>query len=232
MNKPNPTYFTKEHADRYDERNSKLFPIANGIHFLLRLILMNLPARARVLSVGAGTGAEILALARVFPDWTFVAVEPSDAMLEVCRARFKEAGILERCELVCGFVQDVPESEKFDAVLSILVAHFVKCEERLDFYGNMVKRLLPDGYFVSAEISFDLDSKEFPSMLEHWNAVQTLMGATPESLAILPQALRDTLAVLPPAEVEALMRTSGVPMPVRFFQSLMISAWYGRALEL
>lgn len=43
----------------------------------------------------------------------------------------------------------------------------------------------PEGILVNTEISFDLDSKEFPSMLQNWKAVQQLMGATPESLANL-----------------------------------------------
>jgi tRNA (cmo5U34)-methyltransferase len=89
----------------------------------------------------------------------------------------------------------------------------------------MHARLKRGGYLVNAEISFDLDSQEFAPMLVTWERVQSLMGATPESLRSLPNTLRNVLTVLPPAEVEAILRAAGFP-PVRFFQAAMIMGWY------
>src|SRR5690606_2705147 len=129
-----------------DERNSKLFKISEGLHFLITLALKDLPIDAKVLCVGAGTGAEILSLAKVYPHWKFVALEPSLSMLEVCRERLQEAGVADRCEFVHGYVQDLDSTLKFDAVLSILVAHFVKLDERLDFFKNMASLIKKNGY--------------------------------------------------------------------------------------
>lgn len=221
-------FFTPEASRTYDEKNSRLAPIADNMHFLIRLILRDLPSRSRILCVGVGTGAEILSLATEYPEWSFVGVDPSAAMLEVCRKRLEGAGVMDRCELIHGYVQDAPPGENFDAVLSVLVAHFVQRGERPDFYRNIQQRLKTGGYFVSAEISFDLNSPEFPSMLKNWERVQQLMGATPDSLKSLPNALRDVLCVLPPSETESLIRASGISLPVRFFQALMITGWYGR----
>ncbi len=222
-----PGFFTPEHAQQYDERNRKLAPISENLHFLLRLVLERLPARARILSVGAGTGAEILTLARAFAGWTFVAVEPSRPMLEVCRERLQSAGVLDRCELVHGFAQDLPADPSFDAACAILVAHFVGRDERAGFYRAMADRLRDGGTLVSAEISFDLNSATFAPMLENWGSVQSLMGASTESVAALPKVLREVLTVLAPEETEALLRQSGIALPVRFFQAFLISAWYG-----
>ncbi len=141
-----------EAARAYDERNSALSPIAKNMHFLIGLILKNAPVRARVLCVGVGTGAEILSLSTSFPEWTFVGVDPSVGMLDVCRERLWEAGVLNRCELIHGYVEDVPPGPAFDAVLSILVAHFVKREDRLHFYQQMWRRLCVNGVLVSTEI--------------------------------------------------------------------------------
>lgn len=228
MNIPSTEFFNKEAAQRYDERNSKLSDISNCMHFLITLILRDLPVHSRILCVGAGTGAEILALARNFPEWSFVALEPSLPMLDVCRERMKEAGIADRCEFVHGYVQDFPLQSDFDAALSILVAHFIKREERLNYFGQITERLKSGGYLVNAEISFDLGSAEFPSILKSWEAVQAQMGGTKESLAMLPKQLKELLTVLPPSETESLIRKSGINMPVRFFQALLISGWYGK----
>lgn len=221
-------FFNTNASRSYDEKNLALTPIAENMHFLVRLILKDLPEASRVLCVGVGTGAEILSLAKEYPGYAFVGVDPSEAMLEVCRERMEKAGILDRCELIHGYVEDVPADEPFDAVLSILVGHFVKREDRLSFYQGMHRRLKDGGYFIDTEISFDLDSDEFPSMFAQWSKVQVLMGATPESLATLPKALTDVLTVLPPSEVEDVMRTSGFRLPVRFFQSFMIAGWYAK----
>jgi len=94
-----PDFFSEEQARRYDERNRKLAPITEALHFATSLVLEDLPARARILSVGAGTGAELVSLAKSFPQWSFVAVEPSRSMLEVCRERVQRAGLSDRCEL-------------------------------------------------------------------------------------------------------------------------------------
>jgi tRNA (cmo5U34)-methyltransferase len=221
-------FFTKEASEMYDEKNSKLAAIADNMHFLIRLILQDLPMRARILCVGVGTGAEILSLSKAYPEWTFLGLDPSAEMLEVCKSRLQAAGILNRCELVHGYIQDLPVGENFDAALSVLVGHFIKREERLSFYQNMSNRVRNGGYVVNTEISFDLDSKEFPSMLKSWEKVQALMGATPESIASLPMQLRGMLTVLPPAEVTDLIQQGGIKLPVRFFQALMISGWYGK----
>jgi tRNA (cmo5U34)-methyltransferase len=227
--KTNPTvidHFT-EAASVYDERNRQLTPIVDNLHFLIRLILKDAPVRARVLCVGVGTGAEILSLSNAFPEWTFVGVDPSIGMLDVCRERLKQAGVLSRCELIHGYVHDVPQGENFDVALSIFVAHFVKREDRLNFYQAMCARLRTNGILINAEISFDLNSQEFPRMLKNWETVQSLMGATPESLANLAVQLREMLTVISPMETESILKQSDIHVPVRFFQAFMISGWYG-----
>jgi len=228
MNKPPVDFFTKEAAQLYDQKNSKLQRIADCMHFLIGLALKDLPARSKILCVGVGTGAEILSLAQTFPEWTFVGLDPSAGMLDMCRERIGEAGLAERCEFVHGYVEDLPAELVFDATLSVLVAHFVPREQRAGFFSHMTRHLRPGGYLVNAEISFDLDSAEFPTMLTGWQEVQKLMGATPESLAMLPKQLKEVLTVLPPAETEALLRDSGIACPVRFFQALLIHGWYGK----
>lgn len=223
-------HFSGSAARAYDERNSRLAPIAHCMHFLIELALKSLPENSRLLCVGVGTGAEVLALAKAFPAWTFVGVDPSRSMLDVCAERLAEAGLANRCQLLHGYVQDLPEGESFDAVLSVLVAHFVKREDKLHFFQNMVSRLKIGGCLVNTDISFDLQSAEFPSMFESWKNVQILMGATPESLADLPRLMLEKLGILAPHETEAILRHSGIAMPVRFFQAFMICGWYGYKL--
>jgi tRNA (cmo5U34)-methyltransferase len=218
-------FFNQEMAEAYDRRNAGLRPISDTLHFLMRLALADLPAQARVLCVGVGTGAEILALAEARPGWTFVGVDPSAEMLAVARHRLQQAGVMARCDLIHGYVEDVAHAG-FDAVVSLLVAHFIKRPERPAFYAAIHDRLRPGGRFLSAEISADLDAPEFPAMLEDWKQVQTLMGATEDSLVRLPTMMREVLGVVPPADTEALWREAGFARPIPFFQAFMIRGWH------
>ncbi|MCE3289844.1 MAG: SAM-dependent methyltransferase [Caulobacter sp.] len=220
-----PHFFNQDVANAYDRRNSALAPISDNLHFLVRLVLAELPVDAHVLCVGVGTGAEILSLAKAFPGWTFVGIDPSEEMLAVGRRRLEQAGVQHRCELLQGYAEDAPH-HGFDAVVSLLVAHFIKPEGRPAFYAAIHDQLKPGGRFVSAEISSDLDAPEFPEMLQDWKRVQTLMGATPESLAKLGGMMRDALGVLSPAETEALWKAAGFAKPIPFFQAFMIRGWH------
>jgi tRNA (cmo5U34)-methyltransferase len=220
-------FFNKTASSSYDEANKILLPISENMHFLIRLILKDLPEDARILCVGVGTGAEIFSLAEVHPQWSFVGVDPSPDMLEVCRQRLTETGIADRCQLIEGYVQDVEEGEQFDAVLSILVGHFVQKEERQAFYQHMCARLKKGGCLVDTEISCDFDAKDFPQAMRNWGDVQILRGASEESIQKLPEQLQNTLAVLPPTEIERMLTVCGIEVPVHFFQAFMIHGWYG-----
>lgn len=228
MSQSPPDFFTQELALAYDERNRRLSPISDNMHFLIRLVLQELPVHSRVLCVGVGTGAEIFSLAHAFPEWKFVGVDPSASMLAVCAERLKKAGLWDRCELVHGYIHDVTAVESFDGVLGVLVGHFVRHEDRLGFYQNMTARLKKGGVFINTEISYDLNSDKFPSMLKNWEQIQARMGATPESLANLPKQLREFLTILSNDEVEELMSQCALEIPIKFFQAFMISGWHAR----
>ncbi|MEW4448924.1 class I SAM-dependent methyltransferase [Qipengyuania sp. JC766] len=219
-------FFDADMAAAYDRRNSGLQPISDGLHFLMRLVLTELPQDARILCVGVGTGADIFALAEAFPGWTFTGVDPSPDMLAIAAHRLADAGLADRCTLVAGHVEDLTETG-FDAAVSLLVAHFVQEDARPAFYRAIHDRLRPGGRFVSAEISADLDGAGFPAMLADWRQVQVMMGANEASLAALPDMLRDVLCVLPEDRTAQLWQDAGLSRPVPFFQSFMIRAWHG-----
>ena len=82
-------------AASYDTQWEKTAPILNCLHLLLESMFAELPGDARILCVGVGTGAELARLAQANPRWRFTAVEPSGAMLDICRKAYaKDVGVL------------------------------------------------------------------------------------------------------------------------------------------
>lgn len=114
-----------QQASSYDKQWAKTAPIRDGLHFLLEFIFTELPAEARILCVGAGTGVEIAYLARKFPQWRFTAVEPSGAMLDVCRQRANTEGFTVRCYFHEGYLDSLPIQEMHDAATCFLVSQFI-----------------------------------------------------------------------------------------------------------
>lgn len=221
--------FNKKAAESYDERFQKIRPIRDNLNFLIRLVLEDLPADARILCVGAGTGIEIVELATAYPQWRFTGLDPSGPMLDVCRGKLSKHGLVDRCKLVHGYVSDLPPGGAFDAVLCLLVTQFVtNSAERQQMFNDMAGQLKSGGYLINAEISDNMSSAAFLDIFEKWKAMHRYAGATAVEAENIGKALNEHVAVEPPAAIERYLRRSGFSQPVEFFQSLLIHAWYAR----
>lgn len=218
-------------AASYDQQWSKTAPINAALHFLTRAVLAELPPRANILCVGAGTGAEILALAQHFPEWHFTAVEPSKAMLDVFRRRAEEEGISSRCVFHPGYLDSLPSQDSFDAATAFLVSHFIlERESRSAFFQGIANRLRPEGILLSSDLAGDLAAADCQDLLEVWFRVMSGSGATPspEGLMRMREAYRRDVAILPLQEVREMIMHAGFDSPVLFFQAGMIHAWYAK----
>ena len=224
-----PPFFGEKQAATYDERFEKLAPLRGALHLLTAAVLAELPADARVLCVGAGTGAELLHLARTFPRWQFTAVDPSVPMLDVCRRKAGEAGVASRCTFHAGYLGSLPPAEPFHAATSILVSQFIlDAGARADFYRLIAGRLVPDGLLVSADLASDVGSPAYQGLLEVWFRMMKAADQSVEQLEAMRTAYQRDVAVLPPGRVSALMAAGGFDAPVQFLQTGLIHAWYAR----
>lgn len=224
-----PVAFGPEHAAAYDQRFAKLAPLRDALHLLIGAVLADLPAAARILCVGAGTGHELIYLAQKFPSWRFTAVEPSAPMLEICRRKAGEHGIAPRCVFHEGYLDSLPPSEPFDAATSLLVSQFVLDPgARAGFFRAIAERLLPGGYLASADLASDTASATYRSLLEVWLRLMRETGSPPEQLERLRETYGRDVALLPLEQVSSLLASAGFETPVLFLQTGLIHAWYAQ----
>lgn len=223
-----PQHFDQQKAATYEARWAPLAPLRESLHLQMRLILHGLPAQARVLCIGAGTGSELLALAQAFPGWRFTAVDPSAPMLEVCRQRVAEAGISERCDFHTAYVHELPLGEPFDAATSVLVSHFITDRaQRVAFYRELSARLRPGGWLVTADLTTSPPGQH-ENLYAVWEQMMRHTGATEEQIHAMLATYGREVALLTIAEMEALLAEAGFAAPVHFSQSLLIHAWFAR----
>jgi SAM-dependent methyltransferase len=126
--------------------------LTDDIALLHELIAERVPARARVLEVGAGTGRIAAGLAMTGMEVT--AVEPSTAMRERAAKRLSALPdrVGRRVRLVAGSASDlgIATDERFDAVVLGLgtFAHLTSLRERLEALERARRHLRDNGQLV------------------------------------------------------------------------------------
>lgn len=222
--------FDEAQAAAYDTRFAPLDPIKGALHLVTRLALGRLPPDARVLCVGAGTGAEILYLAEAFPGWRFTAVDPSAPMLGVCRKRLAAAGVLDRCTLHVGRLDSLPPSAPFDGGSALLVSQFITDPEaRRGFFAEIADRLKPGADFVSADIAGDLRSPAWDGCMAVWAEALRFVGSNEKQIEGYMTNMGTRVAVTPLPDLAGLIESAGFTPPTHVMQVMHIHAWHARA---
>src|SRR5689334_22891485 len=120
------TGFNAERAKGYDHRIEQMIPGYTLMHKLTEVYLSGeLPEQARVLMVGAGTGAEVVECGSKHPGWMITAVDPSSEMIKLGRQKADAAGLSDRVQWQDTSLKKLPYSEPFDAATLLLVIHFL-----------------------------------------------------------------------------------------------------------
>jgi tRNA (cmo5U34)-methyltransferase len=218
-----------QQAAGYDMQWARMAPIRESLHFLLETVFADLPEDARLLCVGAGTGAEIAHLARRFPRWRFLALDPAPGMIEACRARAERDGFADRCEFHAGLVDTLPDAAAFDGATCFLVSQFLlDTAERTAFFAAIARRLRAGGMLAWADLAWDTTAPDYAAMLRLWMRTMSGAGLDDEALARIRENYARDVAILPLDKVAALAAAAGFDAPLRFHQAGMIHAWCAR----
>jgi tRNA (cmo5U34)-methyltransferase len=218
-----------QQATGYDRQWAKLAPIRDGLYFLLDSVFAPLPPEARILCVGVGTGIELAHLAHKFPRYHFTAVEPSGAMMAVCRHRAEAEGFAARCRFHDGYVDSLRAAELHDGATCFLVSQFILDRaSRVGLFRAIAQRLKPGGLLASSDLSSKVGSPENRAVVLAWMNMMAAAEVPAENLRKMEAAWEKDVAILPPADVTRIIAEGGFDAPAQFYQAGLIHAWFAR----
>lgn len=214
--------FNQDNAPSYDERFLPLRPFMAAIHLCARVLFSRLPDQCRILSVGAGSGEEVLALAGALPAAEFILVEPSGAMMSIAIEKLTRAGLAHRCQFHSGYLDTLPPGDPCQAALALFVSHFILSpEERTEFFSGIRQRLLPGGLLIHADLSLSEASHHDTPLLDFHLQALRLCGMNGDVMAALAQHL----AILRPAETESMLISAGFRDVRQIVQTGLMRTW-------
>lgn len=145
-------------VEGYDVHIRKLIPGYEVIHLQVDAILQSvLKPNAHILIVGCGTGYELEYLLKRHPNWEFTAVDPSLTMLQKAQEQVELLDKSSQVTFIHGDTSALPMEACFDAVLSILVAHFVADDIKPAFFKDIYDRLTEKAVLLTYDLMTCID---------------------------------------------------------------------------
>jgi len=151
---------TAQRMDRMYRHQRHIYDLTRKFYLLGRdrlIRTLSVPAKARVCEIGCGTGRNLVALARRFPDAELYGIDASEEMLKSARAAIARAALGDRVHICRALAESLdPETafglaEKFDVVLFSYTLSMIPTWERaLDHAAQMLK---PTGLLAVVDFS-------------------------------------------------------------------------------
>lgn len=218
-----------QQAANYDKQWQKMSAIHNGMYFFIESLVAKLPANAKIICVGAGTGKEIQFLAKRFPGWTFTVVEPSGAMLNICRDALAKQGMDSRCYFHEGYLNTLHSTDRHDVATCFNVSHFiVDIAKRTAFFAEIADTLKSSGLLIGSDLSFDIHAQNYQSALTLWFSIMSDADISAENIEKMKNAYANDVAILPQHEILSLIERAGFDSATPFYQAGLIQAYFAR----
>lgn len=216
-----------ESIANYADGPARFVPGFDALHRMTAILLAETaPHDARVLVLGAGGGLELKALALTQPGWTFVGVDPAEAMLDLARQTL--GPLNDRVQLVKGYIDDAPHGP-FDAATCLLTLHFLDEEERRRTLQSIHRRLKAGAPFVAAHASFPQAASGRSRWLDRYAAYAIASGADRQQATGARNAVDASLNMFSPDQDETLLREAGFADTEMFFAAFTWRGWIGHA---
>lgn len=220
-----------EKAQMYDRRIRAAIPGYEALHSLTTLLVAEMTgARGRTLVVGAGTGAECVAIGQSCPQMTLVGVDPAPEMIHVAEHKIAQHGLSGRVRFYPCQVADLPAFEPFDAATLLLVLHFLKDDgAKLSLLTDIAKHLKPDAPLLLADLfGPSWDDPDQARMRQFWVHLQRAAGIPETDVEAGLRHVDRAIHPVTEPRLAQLLDQAGFCPPLPYFRALCFGGWIAR----
>lgn len=220
--------YDDEWATNYQRRADAAIPGREGLYRLCCAVFRPMPSNARVLVVGCGTGEDLIPLAKAFPLASFMGIDPSTAMLEVCAKRVAEERFDDRVRLEAIRLDALRIDEEFDAATAILVSQHIESDARAqEFFSTLAALIKPDGRLYSADMHIGV-GQDRDAMLALWREQALMSGMEGPVVDGMLARFRDAVRPRDETTLVHFLQQAGFCDILKPFSSLIYGAWSAR----
>lgn len=221
-------HFDDQKAEAYDRVIRQVVPGYEVLHEMIKVVLDHYvtATEAKLLSVGCGTGVEMMTLGEHFATWHLTGVEPAPAMAAVAQANLEIKQMSDRAHIYQGFVEDLSADMKFDAATLILVMHFVPDDGSKEvLLRSIAERLNPGAPLILADLHADVQGARFKRFLDIWRDWQ-LHNGMPEHIVDrgFEHVVRD-IQFVSEDRILALLHKAGFKTVEPFYGAFLFGGW-------
>lgn len=221
--------FDAKRSQGYDDRIDAMIPCYTPMQQLTEVFLgTELPENARLLVVGAGTGAEVLECGSHHAGWQITAVEPSKEMVAQGKAKSDAAGLGERVNWQTLALDQMEESDPFDGATLLLVLHFLNEEEKLNLLCEISDRLKPGAPFAVSTFVGDPTNTRTKKIYDLAKAHALAKGLPAAEVTDKFDLTRKDIFLEPEEKIKMHLRDAGFIDVQRIAQGLAMHLWTAR----
>lgn len=219
----NPPVATNE----YDTMIQMALPGYEVMHNMaLSVLRANIPEKANLLIVGAGSGMELVKFSQGNSQWQMLGVDPSSNMLSIAQNKIDEHGLSERIKLFAGYTHDLNTTSLYDAATCILVMHFLPDDgSKLALLKNISQHLKSSATFILVDIFGEKETDEFEKMISIIKVYWEQMGMNPEKRMEGLETIKKGVVPISEMRVVELLQQAGFGNILRFYTGLWVGGW-------
>jgi tRNA (cmo5U34)-methyltransferase len=225
-------HWDEARAAAYDQRVREAIPGYDALHVLsCQIVAETTGGKGRALVIGAGTGAECVALAQSCPNLAVVGVDPSKDMLRHAEVKVAEYGLIARVRLYPSKVGALPKFEPFDAATLLLVMHFLKDDgAKQTLLEEISSHLKPGAPLVLADLFGDWNDAWQQQLRAWWRHLQLAAGIPEDEVEKGFRHIDRDIHPLSEARLAELLAATGFGPPAPYFQAMCFGGWVARRL--
>lgn len=218
--------FDPKKAAHYEDVSRKVvFGYDQLFTMVLSLLVENQNETANVMVVGCGTGMELTTFGKRMLNWQLTGVDPSQEMIKIAKANIDDHGLNNRVTLYNGFVDSLPEEERYDVATLIFVLRFIADDrKKLSLFKDIAKRLRTGAKLVLVDQYGDPSSEYFQDMFKAWGHFMKLRGVSSE-IAIKIAVQATDKSFFTESRIIELLSEAGFTKAIRFYNSFMHGGW-------